>query len=186
MKTSSISRICLSIFWRQINFQFWKVKLKVLVGLLIVQASAIFLIHRFDQVADLDYMVKGTALMDRPCEKALRNFCPQNDILNCSGEILYIIRNTDNEDKWEVKLQLHQQQVDIRFPVSLLEVYGGTDEACKKLGLGNLPLYRTKWLWPELNSVPDPWSDFVDVIEYGTQSSNDVTVTEKLANSPSS
>jgi len=85
MKTQSTSRRVFPIIWRQLNLQFCALKSLIFTGLLVLNLSIIFLAFHLPPRREFDYANKKTALMDSPCDNALRNICPLNDTVNCSG-----------------------------------------------------------------------------------------------------
>ena len=141
MKTQSNSRRVPPLIWRQVNFQFCGIKILIFTGTLILNLSIIFLVFHLQPRREFDYANKETALMDFPCDNALRNICPHDDTANCSG-ICLVMSVIDSGGKWEVKLQLYSGANDWRNPIPVLEVYGATDEVCEEMGLDNYSVHR--------------------------------------------
>jgi len=78
------------IIWRQVNFQFWKTKLLLCAAVLILNLSIIFGVLHFRLACpEITSDAKMVALMDFPCERALRHISPYN-AGNCSGIFRFI------------------------------------------------------------------------------------------------
>lgn len=76
--------------WRQVNFQFWKAKLRLCAAVLILNLSIIFgVLHFRLACAEITSDARMVALMDFSCERALQYIFPYN-AGNCSGIFRFI------------------------------------------------------------------------------------------------
>jgi hypothetical protein len=76
--------VILRMLWRQLNFQFWRVKLAIF-SLLSFIFIALILWGDGIEHMDFTYDINKTAYMDRPCDNKLRELCSQNGTEYCAG-----------------------------------------------------------------------------------------------------
>ena len=90
-----------------------------------------------------------TVFLDRPCERALREICPPNDIWNCSGTYKLppqkYLSTSDDVGAWEVKLQLLKHPIIPRPSWPEMNVYGAKESVCEELGFTEISLGRNRW-----------------------------------------
>ena len=167
-----LRKAILFFLWRQINLQFWKQKLGIIIATSLVgNGLQVALFHFFDTELS-DIVPKRTAFLDRPCDNAVLKTCQLVSFRNtshCLGQSHSYTTPTDKAENWEVKLQLVDTPSE-GFPVAVLEVYGATDSVCKDLGFDVVNPQRTKWPWQGIRSLGDIWADFIEDSQPKTES----------------
>jgi hypothetical protein len=167
-----LRKAILYVLWRQINLQFWKQKLGIIIATSLVANGLQLALHRFLMGELSDIVPTRTAFLDRPCDNAVLKTCQFVSFRNtshCLGQSHSYTTPTDKAENWEVKLQLVSTPAE-GFPVAVLEVYGATDSVCKELGFDVVSPQRTKWPWQGMRSWGDIWADYIEDSQPKTES----------------